>query len=70
MTSKIRKGSKEPDVLPSSGRGLLHVCPGCGRRLELFDTRDGDQAYWCHACGKGHRAGSPPLEALRPEQAS
>ena len=57
-------------MLPSSGRGLIHVCPDCGRRLELFDTRDGDQAYWCHACGKGYRAGSPPLEALRPEQAT
>ena len=56
-------------MLPSSGRGLLHVCPGCGQGLELYDTRDGDQAYWCHACGKGHRAGNPPLEALRPERA-
>jgi uncharacterized protein YbaR (Trm112 family) len=48
----------------------MHVCPGCGHPLELYDTRDGDQAYWCHACQKGHRAGSPPLESLRPEQAS
>ncbi len=38
--------------------------------MELFDTRDGDQAYFCHTCQKGHRAGSPPLLALRPERAS
>ena len=57
-------------VYPSSGRGFVHVCPLCGGGMELFDTRDGDQAYFCHACQWGHRAGSPPPLALRPEQAS
>ncbi len=70
MKRTIRKGNGEAEVFPSSGRGLAHVCPVCGGALALYDTRDGDQAYWCHACQKGHRAGSPPLEALRPEQAS
>jgi len=70
MKRVVRKNTKEEEVYPSSGRGLMHVCPGCGQSLELYDTRDGDQAYWCHACGKGHRAGSPPLAALQPERAS
>ena len=70
MKRTIRKPRGEADPYPVSGRGLIHVCPGCGHPLELYDTRDGDQAYWCHTCQKGHRAGSPPLESLRPEQAS
>lgn len=68
MKRNIRKG--EPDPYPLSGRGFVHVCPECGCPLELCDTRDGDQAYWCHRCQKGHRAGSPPLLAIRPERAS
>ncbi len=44
----------------------MHVCPDCALPMTLHDLRDGDQAYWCHACGKGHRAGDPPIEALRP----
>ncbi len=44
----------------------MHVCPLCGQPLSLHDTRDGDQAYWCVPCGKGHRAGELPLGALRP----
>lgn len=55
-----------PDSLPSSGRGYVHVCPHCGDTLALCELRDGDQAYWCHRCERGHRAGDPPLEALRP----
>ncbi|MCD0169394.1 hypothetical protein [Deinococcus sp. 23YEL01] len=56
---------KEADPLPSSGRGLMHVCPHCAAPLTLHDLRDGDQGYWCHPCGRGHRASSPPLNALR-----
>jgi hypothetical protein len=29
----------------------------------LKDTRDGDQAYWCHTCERGWRAGHLPPEA-------
>ncbi|WP_216321187.1 hypothetical protein [Deinococcus aestuarii] len=54
------------DLQPASGRGYMHVCPWCGQPLLLYDTRDGDQAYWCEPCGKGHRAGELPLGALRP----
>ena len=57
------------DLYPPSGRGFVHVCPGCGGLLDLRELRDGDQAYWCPACERGHRAGDPPLEALRPEAA-
>lgn len=49
-----------------SGRGYAHVCPFCGQPLALYDLRDGDQAYWCGPCGKGHRAGELPPGALRP----
>ncbi|GGR25988.1 hypothetical protein [Deinococcus ruber] len=70
MSRKIRNSQKEVDSYPSSGRGFVHVCPHCGRSMELCDTRDGDQAYFCHVCQKGHRAGSPPLLAFRPEEAS
>ncbi|WP_261664605.1 hypothetical protein [Deinococcus sp. Marseille-Q6407] len=59
-----RKYWKE-DPYPASGRSYEYVCPDCGQPLELCDLRDGDQAYWCHSCGRGHRAGQPPLEALR-----
>ncbi len=31
----------------------------------LKDTRDGDQAYWCHTCNRGWRAGHLPPEARR-----
>lgn len=60
-----RQLRKEVDPFPISGRGYAHVCPGCGLPLTLHDTRDGDQAYWCHTCDRGHRAGDPPPEALR-----
>ncbi|MFC6591891.1 hypothetical protein ACFP81_07655 [Deinococcus lacus] len=54
---------------PPSGRGYQHVCPYCNQPFgdgDLHDLRDGDQAYWCAECQKGHRAGDPPLEALQP----
>jgi hypothetical protein len=57
---------EEDPAYPVSGRGYVHVCPFCGQPLALYDLRDGDQAYWCHPCGKGHRAGDPPQGALRP----
>ncbi|QFP78066.1 hypothetical protein [Deinococcus sp. AJ005] len=61
-----RQLRNEADAYPASGRGYVHVCPDCGLPMTLHDLRDGDQAYWCHACGKGHRAGDPPIDALRP----
>jgi hypothetical protein len=64
-STPARRPLTEPE-LPSSGRGYEHVCPVCAQQLDLYDTRDGDQAYWCARCGRGHRAGSPPLAALRP----
>ncbi|GHG02594.1 hypothetical protein GCM10017783_13660 [Deinococcus piscis] len=60
----VRKNWKE-DPYPASGRSYEYVCPDCGRTMELHDLRDGDQAYWCHGCSQGHRAGQPPLAALR-----
>ncbi|WP_081851655.1 hypothetical protein [Deinococcus sp. RL] len=51
---------------PASGRGYAHVCPFCGRELDLYDLRDGDQGYWCVPCARGHRAGDLPPGALRP----
>ncbi|MPY67400.1 hypothetical protein F8S09_12005 [Deinococcus sp. SDU3-2] len=51
---------------PASGRGYAHVCPSCGQGMDLYDLRDGDQAYWCVPCARGHRAGDPPPGALRP----
>ena len=56
----------QADPLPTSGRGYRHVCPHCAQPLTLHDLRDGDQGYWCHECGCGHRAGDPPPQALRP----
>ncbi|MFC6618311.1 hypothetical protein [Deinococcus radiophilus] len=61
------KRNWKDDPFPASGRHYLYVCPDCGSRMELHDLRDGDQAYWCHPCAQGHRAGEPPLEALRHE---
>ncbi|MBB5296222.1 hypothetical protein E5F05_18405 [Deinococcus metallilatus] len=68
MKQALRNKSLRPGdaVYPVSGRGYAHVCPSCGQPLTLYDLRDGDQAYWCDPCGKGHRAGDPPTEALRP----
>lgn len=60
----MRRGKQE-DPFPASGRNYEYVCPGCSQVMTLHDLRDGDQAYWCHACGQGHRTGELPLEALR-----
>ena len=40
-------------------------CPVCAAKLDLLDTRDGDQAYWCHRCQSGWRAGNLPETAHR-----
>ncbi len=48
-----------------SGHGFNLGCPICMAALMLKDTRDGDQAYWCHACNRGWRAGHLPPEARR-----
>ncbi|PNY81578.1 hypothetical protein [Deinococcus koreensis] len=60
-----RQLRNQSDVHPASGRGYVHVCPTCAQPMTLHDLRDGDQAYWCHACNRGHRAGDPPEGALR-----
>ncbi len=46
-----------------SSHGLHLGCPVCAGKLMLKDTRDGDQAYWCHTCNRGWRAGHLPPEA-------
>ncbi|ACO45307.1 hypothetical protein DEDE109153_17615 [Deinococcus deserti] len=61
-----RAGSEPAQAFPDSGRGYRHACPSCGQNLTLYDLRDGDQAYWCDPCGKGHRASDPPPGALQP----
>ena len=48
-----------------SGHGFNLGCPICTAALMLKDTRDGDQAYWCHSCNRGWRAGHLPPEARR-----
>ncbi|MFC4426376.1 hypothetical protein [Deinococcus navajonensis] len=62
---RVRRAGADP-ALPDSGRGYRHACPHCGQDLTLYDLRDGDQAYWCEGCDKGHRAGDPPPGALQP----
>ena len=66
--AKSTRNRGQEDLFPASGRSYSHVCPGCGGPLTLHDLRDGDQAYWCHACSQGHRAGQTPLAALRREE--
>lgn len=65
-----RQLREQLDPLPASGRGYVHVCPGCALPMTLHDLRDGDQAYWCFACNRGHRAGDPPQGALKEQRAS
>lgn len=67
MKQVLRKdsGGEGVESLPASGRGYAHVCPKCGQPLTLHDLRDGDQAYWCHACNVGHRASDPPARAFK-----
>ncbi|AFZ66619.1 hypothetical protein [Deinococcus peraridilitoris] len=60
--------SRFSEDFPASGRGYEHVCPHCGDLLQLHEMRDGDQAYWCQRCERGHRAGDLPVQALRPLQ--
>lgn len=48
-----------------SSYGLSLSCPVCTGGLMLKDTIDGDQAYWCHTCERGWRAGHLPPEARK-----
>jgi uncharacterized protein YbaR (Trm112 family) len=57
---------KQNDPLDKvSSHGLNLACPICSGALMLKDLRDGDQAYWCHTCERGWRAGHLPPEARR-----
>lgn len=47
-------------IEPISSHGIQLVCPHCRGRLALVDLKDGDQAYWCHRCEVGWRAGHLP----------
>jgi uncharacterized protein YbaR (Trm112 family) len=64
MTSKSIS-FKTTSVERISSYGQILSCPVCERTLMLKDTRDGDQAYWCHTCERGWRAGHLPPEARR-----
>lgn len=69
MKRQVRKKTvhrADDPAYPRSGHGLMHVCPHCGEALALRDLRDGDQAYWCERCQKGHRASDPPPQAFLP----
>jgi uncharacterized protein YbaR (Trm112 family) len=48
-----------------SSYGQVISCPVCNNPFMLKDTKDGDQAYWCHTCERGWRAGHLPPEARR-----
>lgn len=48
-----------------SSYGQIISCPVCNKSFMLKDTKDGDQAYWCHTCERGWRAGHLPPEARR-----
>ena len=64
MTSKSIS-FKTISVERISSYGQVLSCPVCERTLMLKDIRDGDQAYWCHTCERGWRAGHLPPEARR-----
>jgi hypothetical protein len=56
---------KSHSVERISSYGLTLSCPTCEAALMLKDIKDGDQAYWCHSCNRGWRAGHLPPEARR-----
>lgn len=64
MTSRSISFKTTP-VTRISSYGQVLSCPVCERTLMLKDIRDGDQAYWCHTCERGWRAGHLPPEARR-----
>jgi hypothetical protein len=55
--------SKTKGLERISGYGQVISCPLCNKPFMLKDTKDGDQAYWCHSCERGWRAGHLPPEA-------
>ncbi len=61
---------KHESLEPRSGYGLVLACPDCGGRLDLTYLRDGDQAYWCHTCERGWRAGNLPDNARQSKDAA
>ena len=63
--AQFTKNSKRNPLERSSSQGLVLGCPICAAKLDLLDTRDGDQAYWCHRCQSGWRAGNLPEAAHR-----
>jgi uncharacterized protein YbaR (Trm112 family) len=57
--------SKTNSLERISSYGQVISCPVCNKPFMLKDTKDGDQAYWCHTCERGWRAGHLPPEARR-----
>jgi uncharacterized protein YbaR (Trm112 family) len=57
--------SKTNSLERISSYGQIISCPVCNKAFMLKDTKDGDQAYWCHTCERGWRAGHLPPEARR-----
>jgi uncharacterized Zn finger protein (UPF0148 family) len=55
--------SKTNSLERISSYGQTISCPVCNNPFMLKDTKDGDQAYWCHTCERGWRAGHLPPEA-------
>jgi uncharacterized protein YbaR (Trm112 family) len=60
-----RLTSKTNSLERISSYGQVIACPVCSKPFMLKDTKDGDQAYWCHTCERGWRAGHLPPEARR-----
>ncbi len=63
--ARFIKNNKRNPLERTSSQGLVLGCPICAAKLDLLDTRDGDQAYWCHHCQSGWRAGNLPEAAHR-----
>jgi uncharacterized protein YbaR (Trm112 family) len=57
--------SKTNSLERISSYGQTISCPVCNNTFMLKDTKDGDQAYWCHTCERGWRIGHLPPEARR-----
>ena len=63
--AQFTKNNKRNPLERTSSQGLVLGCPICAAKLDLLDTRDGDQAYWCHRCQSGWRVGNLPEAAHR-----
>ena len=63
--AQFTKNNKRNPLERHSSQGLVLGCPICAAKLDLLNTRDGDQAYWCHRCQSGWRAGNLPEAAHR-----